>query len=103
LGLHFSFTFDNLPLTNGKHATQFGRGLFQYPFLLFDTYWPWLPLMIAGLAVQVKKMSQQRDSTNSLLVIWVLGVIVPCSLPDSNGCTIACPFFRPLPFSQLSQ
>src|SRR5262249_16355336 len=44
LALHFSFTFDNLPFTNGKHATRFGAGLLQYPLLLFKTYWPWLPL-----------------------------------------------------------
>ena len=29
LALHFSFTFDNLPLTNRKRANQFGAGLFN--------------------------------------------------------------------------
>jgi 4-amino-4-deoxy-L-arabinose transferase-like glycosyltransferase len=93
LALHFSFTFDNLPLTNGKRAGQFGAGLFQYPLFLLEAYWPWLPLMIVGLWKQSKKMIEERDSTGSLLVIWVLAVIVPFSLAEFKWLRYIMPVF----------
>jgi 4-amino-4-deoxy-L-arabinose transferase-like glycosyltransferase len=93
LALHFSFTFDNLPLTNGKHASRFGAGLFQYPRFLLESYWPWLPLMIAGLATAVKKTIRERDSAGSLLVIWVLAVIAPFSLAEFKWLRYILPVF----------
>lgn len=93
LALHFSFTFDNLPLTNGKRADQFGAGLFQYPLLLLESYWPWLPLMLVGLWTQTKKALKDRDSTSILLVIWVLGVIVPFCFAEFKWLRYILPVF----------
>lgn len=93
LALHFSFTFDNLPLTNGKRAGQFGAGLFQYPLLLLESYWPWLPLMVVGLWTQTKKALRERDSTGGLLVIWVFGVIAPFSLAEFKWLRYILPVF----------
>lgn len=93
LALHFSFTFDNLPLTNGKHAGQLGAGFFQYPLLLLESYWPWLPLMVVGLWTQTKKTLKERDSTGSLLVIWVLGVIAPLCLAEFKWLRYILPAF----------
>jgi 4-amino-4-deoxy-L-arabinose transferase-like glycosyltransferase len=93
LSLHFSFTFDNLPLTNGKSAGQLGAGLFRYPLFLLESYWPWLPLMIAGLWMQTKKMVRERDSAGSLLVIWVSAVIVPFGLAEFKWLRYIMPVF----------
>jgi Dolichyl-phosphate-mannose-protein mannosyltransferase len=82
LALHFSFTYDNLPLTNGKRAGRFGAGLLEYPRLLLNAYWPWLPLMAIGFAAQAKKMVRERDAAASLLVIWVPAVVVPFSFAE---------------------
>jgi 4-amino-4-deoxy-L-arabinose transferase-like glycosyltransferase len=93
LARHFSFTFDNLPLTNGKPGNQFLLGLFQYPIFLLEAYWPWLPLMVIGLWAQTKKMVGERDSTGSLLVIWVLGVIAPFCLAQFKWLRYILPVF----------
>jgi len=93
LARHFSFTFDNLPLTNGKHGNQFVSGFFQYPIFLLEAYWPWLPLMVIGLWTQTKKMVGERDSTASLLVIWVLSVIAPFCLAQFKWLRYILPVF----------
>lgn len=93
LVLHFSFTHDNLPFTNGKRASQLGAGLFQYPRLLLGTYWPWLPLMAIGLVTQAGKMIRERDSTGSLLVIWVAAVIIPFSFAEFKWLRYIMPAF----------
>ncbi|MBL8189791.1 MAG: glycosyltransferase family 39 protein [Acidobacteria bacterium] len=77
---HFSFAVENLPMTNGKNAVQFQTGLFQYPILLLQSYWPWLPLLVVGLGIQLKKLLKECDSTSMLLLIWVLAVVIPFSL-----------------------
>lgn len=76
---HFSFTVENLPLTYGKNSSQFRSGLVQYPVLLIRSYWPWLPLMLLGLWMQIKPLAK-RNSASVLLVVWVVAVIVPFSL-----------------------
>lgn len=93
LALHFSFTFDNLPLTNEKPASRLSTGLWQYPLLLLKVYWPWLPLMLIGLWMQAKKMFAERDAMSSLLVLWVLGVIVPFSLAEFKWLRYLMPVF----------
>src|SRR5262249_50160788 len=93
LALHFSFTFDNLPLTNGKRANQLGAGLFRYPLFLIKAYWPWLPLMVVGMWAQTKKALKGRDSTGSLLAIWVLALIVPFSLAEFKWLRYLLPAF----------
>lgn len=90
---HLSFTFDNLPLTNGKPASRFGASLWQYPRLLLQTYWPWLPLMLIGLWRQAQKMFAERDAMSTLLVIWVLSVIVPFSLAEFKWLRYLMPVF----------
>jgi 4-amino-4-deoxy-L-arabinose transferase-like glycosyltransferase len=93
LARHFSFTLDNLPGANGKRGSQFFAGLFQYPIFLLESYWPWLPLMVIGLWTQAKKMVGERDSTGSLLVIWVLGVIAPFCLARFKWLRYILPVF----------
>jgi len=93
LALHFSFTFDNLPLTNGKGADQFGSGLLRYPLFLIKSYWPWLPLMVVGMWSQTKKAIKERDSTGLFLTLWVLALIVPFSLAEFKWLRYIMPAF----------
>ncbi len=93
LAKHFSFTVENLPLTNGKNAEQFQSSLFQYPILLLQSYWPWLPLMILGLWSQIRKLFRETDSTAILLLVWVLAVIVPFSLVHYKWLRYILPVF----------
>lgn len=90
---HFSFTVENLPLTSGKDSDQFRFGLFQYPVLLFQSYWPWLPLMLLGLWMQSRKLFKERDSTSILLIVWVLAVMVPFSLIHYKWLRYIMPLF----------
>lgn len=90
---HFSFTVENLPLTSGKDSDQFRFGLFQYPVLLFQSYWPWLPLMLLGLWMQTKKLFTERDSTSILLIVWVVAVMVPFSLIHYKWLRYIMPLF----------
>jgi len=93
LALHFSFTVDNLPLTQDKSAARIFVGLFEHPRLLAHVYWPWLPLMIVGMAIQLRKMIRERDPASSLLVLWVFCVIVPFSLIETKWLRYIMPVF----------
>ncbi|MGH9937291.1 MAG: ArnT family glycosyltransferase, partial [Blastocatellia bacterium] len=93
LALHFSFTFDNLPLTNGKPAGQFGAGLLQYPRFLLESYWPWLPLMVVGMWTQTKKVIDARDSASCFLIIWILALIASFSLAEFKWLRYILPAF----------
>src|SRR5262245_31033933 len=93
LSLHFSFTYDNLPLTKGKNANQFGAGLLRYPLFLVESYWPWLPLMLIGMWTRTKKAIMERDSTGGFLIIWVLALIIPFSLAEFKWLRYILPAF----------
>ena len=54
----------------------------EYPKLLAQRYWPWLPVMAVGLYKQTRLAISRRDSGAVLLVVWVLGVIVPLSFAE---------------------
>jgi 4-amino-4-deoxy-L-arabinose transferase-like glycosyltransferase len=54
----------------------------EYPKLLAQRYWPWLPFMAVGFYRQVRSAIFRRDSSAVLLVVWVLCVIVPFSFAE---------------------
>jgi 4-amino-4-deoxy-L-arabinose transferase-like glycosyltransferase len=90
---HFSFisgkAFSGAPRGSWKVL----RDLLEYPWLLVRLYWPWLPLMLVGLATQVKKMVQYREKLATLLVMWVFAVIIPFSLADAKVLRYIMPVF----------
>jgi 4-amino-4-deoxy-L-arabinose transferase-like glycosyltransferase len=93
LAHHFSFTFENIPETKNRGLFEFADGVFAYPLLLLKSYWPWLPLMLAGVWVQVKKMIFERDVAGSLLIIWLFCVIAPFSLAETKALRYILPAF----------
>lgn len=67
-----------------REAARFTLGLLEYPYLLLKLYWPWLPFMLSGFLLQLRKMVREREAVASLLVLWILGVIGPFSLADAK-------------------
>ena len=55
-------------------------GAFEYAWMLAKSYWPWLPAMLAGLAVVVRG----RDRRLWLLIPWVAVVFVLCAATRSR-------------------
>jgi hypothetical protein len=54
----------------------------EYPKLLAQRYWPWLPFMMLGFYRQARLVILRRDSSAILLTAWVLCVIVPFSFAE---------------------
>lgn len=72
----------------------------EYPILLLKHYWPWLPFLIVGLVVTIKKSLTEKAENSALLGLWVLCVVVPFSLADSKVLRYILPAFPA--FSVLS-
>ncbi len=55
-------------------------GAFEYIWMIAKSYWPWLPAMIAGNVVVVRR----RDRKLRILVLWVAVVFVLCAITKSR-------------------
>ena len=55
-------------------------GAFEYIYMVAKSYWPWLPAMIAGLILVVRR----RDPKLRLLIPWVGVVYVLCAITKSR-------------------
>lgn len=96
LTAHFSFTVENATYTFETHNSRwktFLVGLLAHPLSLLKFYWPWLPLMLAGLIVQAKKAVVGKDANALLLVLWVLCVVLPFSLIERKPLRYILPAF----------
>lgn len=51
-------------------------GVFEYAWMLLQSYWPWLPFLIAGIWV--------RDKRLKLLVVWCAVMYAACSIGGSR-------------------
>jgi 4-amino-4-deoxy-L-arabinose transferase-like glycosyltransferase len=90
---HFSFISRKAFSGASRGSWKALRDLLEYPWLLLRLYWPWLPLMLAGLFMQFKKMVQFREKLATLLVMWVFAVIIPFSLADAKVLRYIMPVF----------
>ena len=55
-------------------------GPFEYIWMMAKSYWPWLPVMIAGMVVVIRG----QDRRLWLLVLWVAVVFALCSVTRSR-------------------
>jgi len=55
-------------------------GVFEYAGMLSKSYWPWLPALVAGVVVGVRR----RDPRLSLLIPWAGVVFVLCAIARSR-------------------
>ncbi len=55
-------------------------GAFEYIWMIAKSYWPWLPAMIAGMVVVIRK----KDRKLRLLILWVAVVYVLCAITKSR-------------------
>jgi SAM-dependent methyltransferase len=81
----------HLSFIGGKVADEdfdgrgFALGLLRYPWLLLRLYWPWLPLMIVGLIIQLRRAIRNGESSAIFLVVWVFLVVGPFSLAEAKA------------------
>jgi 4-amino-4-deoxy-L-arabinose transferase-like glycosyltransferase len=55
-------------------------GAFEYLWMICKSYWPWLPFMITGLVVVMRK----RERRLWLLIPWIAVVFVLCAITRSR-------------------
>ena len=55
-------------------------GAFEYLWMIAKSYWPWLPAMIAGMVVVIRR----KDRKLRILVLWVAVVYVLCAITKSR-------------------
>jgi 4-amino-4-deoxy-L-arabinose transferase-like glycosyltransferase len=55
-------------------------GAFEYAWMLAKSYWPWLPAMLAGAVLVVRR----RDSRFYLLLVWPAVVFALCAVTRSR-------------------
>ncbi|MGH9755584.1 MAG: ArnT family glycosyltransferase [Blastocatellia bacterium] len=77
----------------GRGLGQIALGFAEYPKLLLRHYWPWLPLMLIGLAWQLRNFIRSRDGAAALLVIWVACVLIPFSVSEAKTLRYIMPVF----------
>jgi 4-amino-4-deoxy-L-arabinose transferase-like glycosyltransferase len=92
LSNHFSFLTQKAFSNQSAGAASVLRGLVEYPWLLLRLYWPWLPLMLIGLAREIKVMVH-REKLSTLLVMWVGVVLIPLSFAEAKVLRYILPVF----------
>jgi 4-amino-4-deoxy-L-arabinose transferase-like glycosyltransferase len=55
-------------------------GAFEYIWMIAKSYWPWLPAMIAGMVLVIRR----RDRKLRLLILWIAVVYVLCAITKSR-------------------
>lgn len=55
-------------------------GVFEYAWMLSKSYWPWLPAMLAGLVLVVRR----RERRFYLLLVWIAIVFALCAVTRSR-------------------
>jgi len=67
-----------------------------YLWLLLRHYWPWLPFLLIGLALQLRALQQRREVPALLALVWFAVVIVPFSLAETKYARYLIPAFPAL-------
>jgi 4-amino-4-deoxy-L-arabinose transferase-like glycosyltransferase len=55
-------------------------GAFEYIWMVAKSYWPWLPAMVAGMVLVIRR----RDPKLRLLILWIAVVYVLCAITKSR-------------------
>jgi 4-amino-4-deoxy-L-arabinose transferase-like glycosyltransferase len=55
-------------------------GAFEYIWMVVKSYWPWLPAMVAGMVLVIRR----RDPKLRLLILWVAVVYALCAITKSR-------------------
>jgi 4-amino-4-deoxy-L-arabinose transferase-like glycosyltransferase len=93
LSAHFSFVSGKIAPGGKLEAQGVALGLLTYPWLLLKFYWPWAPLMIIGLVIQIRLAIRYRESSAVLLAGWVLLVVGLFSLAQMKVLRYIMPAF----------
>lgn len=93
LSEHYSFIYNKVVSRGTFKIWLFMRGLVEYPYLLLKYYWPWLPLMVAGLIMQARRVISRSEGVAELPAIWAVLVVIPLSLVDAKVLRYIMPAF----------
>lgn len=93
---HFAYSVENVPQMEKDGVPRLLGGLFQYPWLLLQYYWPWLPLALYGLVKECRRSWCERAWASQFLILWVLGVVTPLSLLQIKYLRYLMPVFPAL-------
>jgi 4-amino-4-deoxy-L-arabinose transferase-like glycosyltransferase len=55
-------------------------GAFEYLWMIAKSYWPWLPAMVAGVVLVIRR----RDPKLRLLIVWIAVVYALCAITKSR-------------------
>jgi len=55
-------------------------GAVEYVWMVAKSYWPWLPAMVAGMVLVIRR----RDRKLRLLIVWVAVIYVLCAITKSR-------------------
>jgi 4-amino-4-deoxy-L-arabinose transferase-like glycosyltransferase len=91
---HLAFISTKIVGTDNSWAPALN--VITYAEALLKYYWPWLPLMAAGFAVQAWAAVRDRSSSSIFLVVWILLVILPLSLVETKYGRYLMPIFPAL-------
>ncbi len=98
---HFAYTAENLRALDPQRGWRLALGWAQYPFLLGKLYWPWLPCLLGGLVIAVRRLrtgaNGQADGLSRealwLLLLWVTVAVLPFSLIEHKVLRYILPAF----------
>jgi len=90
---HFGFISSKVVVHEKFDKWRFMQGLLGYPMLLLRYYWPWLPLMAAGLIIHFRRMVREGELLSGLLIVWVTCMIIPLSLAEAKVLRYILPVF----------
>jgi 4-amino-4-deoxy-L-arabinose transferase-like glycosyltransferase len=93
LRAHAAFVLGQVQAEKPGSAWSGLAQLLEYPKLIAQRYWPWLPFMLVGLYKQSRAALSQRDSAATLLVLWVLCVVACFSLAEVKYLRYILPVF----------
>jgi len=81
LAAHFHFVNSKIHV---ESASSNWTSVFNYPIALLKYYWPWLPFLLVGLALQARAVIVGKDSVATLLLVWVLLILIPFTLAQTR-------------------
>jgi hypothetical protein len=55
-------------------------GAVEYIWMLAKSYWPWLPAMVAGMVLVIRR----RDRKTRILILWIAVVYALCAITKSR-------------------
>lgn len=100
---HFSYSAENARSIAPQRGWVWLLSLGEYPWLLVKLYWPWLPCLLGGSVLALRRWRQPPNESFGfakeawwLLALWIVVVILPFSLIQHKVLRYILPVFPAL-------